>query len=81
MKRYGIEIHRRTMEPNPKRIDKYDVAFKPMRSDDILTVNDPRRAMQLPQEVLTAGMEPNPRAVGKPAEIVLREREFPAENL
>lgn len=81
VKRYGIEIHRRTMEPNPKRMSDNDVALKPMRSDDILTVNDPRRAMQLPQEVLTAGMEPNPRAVGKPAEIVLREREFPAENL
>ena len=28
---------------------------------DTLTVEDPRRAIQLPQDVITAGLEPNPR--------------------
>jgi len=80
IKRYGIEVERRTMTPDPKAGD-YDAALKPLRVDDVLTVNDPRRAMQLPQEVITAGMEPNPRAESKPAQIVLRERELPANNL
>ena len=29
--------------------------------DDVMTVDDPRRAMQLPSDVITAGMTPNPR--------------------
>ena len=30
-------------------------------ADDILKVDDPRRAMQLPQDVINAGLEANPR--------------------
>ena len=30
-------------------------------TEDVLTVDDPRRAIQLPQEVITAGLEANPR--------------------
>lgn len=60
VKRYGIEIWRRTMEPNP-RAQKYDAAYLPARLDDVLLKDDPRRAIQLPQEVITAGMTPNPR--------------------
>ena len=60
VKRYGIEIWRRTMEPD-SQAGQYDAAMKPMRLDDVLTVNDPRRALQLPQEVISAGMTPNPR--------------------
>ena len=80
VKRYGIEIHRRTMEPDPKAGD-YDAALKPLSSDDILTVNDPRRAMQLPQEVLTAGMEPNPRGSSTPSGMVANEPTFPYVKL
>ena len=60
VKRYGIEIWRRTMEPDPAA-GNYDAALRPMRLDDVLKVDDPRRAMQLPAEVITAGMTPNPR--------------------
>lgn len=45
IKRYGIEIAH-------NRVGE---------SDDILTKDDPRRAFQLPQEVITAGLEANPR--------------------
>lgn len=31
------------------------------KSVDVLTVDDPRRAFQLPQDVIVAGLEPNPR--------------------
>lgn len=79
IKRYGIEIWRRTMEPDSKA-GQYDAAFKPMRLDDVLTVNDPRRAMQLPLDVITAGMTPNPRITDKPAEIVLEPLSIPVSN-
>lgn len=79
IKRYGIEIWRRTMQPDAQA-GQYDAAFKPMRLDDVLTVNDPRRAMQLPQEVITAGMKANPRATDKPAEIVLQPMAMPVSN-
>ena len=61
IKRYGIEITRRVLEPNPKAGDN-DASY--MIKDgqvDILTVDDPRRAMQIPPDVLTAGIAPNPR--------------------
>lgn len=51
VKRYGIEICRRMM----------NAAGKPEKQTDILTVDDPRRAMQIPQKVRDAGYEPNPR--------------------
>lgn len=51
VKRYGITIYRRTM----------NAAGEPESVSDSLTVNDPRRALQLPQEVMAAGYQPNPR--------------------
>ena len=45
IKRYGIELSHN----------------RDGRTDDELLVNDPRRAIQLPAEVITAGLEPNPR--------------------
>ncbi|HEY6913661.1 MAG TPA: RagB/SusD family nutrient uptake outer membrane protein [Paludibacter sp.] len=48
LKRYGIEI---THAIGRSRVET-------------LTYNDPRRAIQLPQEVISAGMVPNTRVVG-----------------
>ncbi|MDR1756011.1 MAG: RagB/SusD family nutrient uptake outer membrane protein [Culturomica sp.] len=45
VKRYGIEIAHN----------------RAGGSDDVLTVDDPRRAMQLPQAVISAGLAKNPR--------------------
>jgi len=45
IKRYGIEIAHNR--------DGF--------SDDVLKVSDPRRAIQLPQDVISAGLTPNPR--------------------
>lgn len=45
IKRYGIEI-------------EHNIAGK---SVDKLVYDDPRRAIQLPQEVISAGLDPNPR--------------------
>ena len=53
IKRHGLEIHRRIIKPSG---DVTDVTIK-----DVLTVNDPRRAIQLPQDVITAGLTPNVR--------------------
>ena len=79
IKRYGIEIWRRTMEPDPQSTSE-EPAMKPMRLDDVLTLNDPRRAMQLPLDVITAGMTPNPRATDKPAELVHQPKALPETN-
>lgn len=49
VKRYGLEIYRRVVYNN--QITVYDE----------LKVDDPRRAIQLPQSVITAGIEANPR--------------------
>ena len=51
IKRWGIEIPRRTMggDGNPVKIT------------DWLKVDDPRRAIQIPQKVREAGYTPNPR--------------------
>ena len=51
IKRYGIEIPRRTV----------NVAGNPESIDDWLGVDDPRRAAQIPQKVRDAGLTPNPR--------------------
>ncbi len=51
IKRYGIVIYRRTMNAN------MEVA----EVTDSLIVSDPRRAIQLPQDVITAGITANPR--------------------
>jgi len=50
IKRYGIEIYRRTV--NGLSINSVD---------DELKIRDNRRALQLPQDVIKAGMTPNPR--------------------
>jgi hypothetical protein len=50
IKRYGIELNRRTVEGNIIKV-----------SQNKLTVDDPRRAIQLPQNVINAGLTANPR--------------------
>lgn len=49
VKRYGIKIYRRTVEN------------KIITVTDELPANDPRRAIQLPQDVINAGLKANPR--------------------
>lgn len=51
IKRYGIEIYRRTLNKNDELVDV----------TDSMPANDPRRAIQLPQDVITSGLEANPR--------------------
>lgn len=53
VKRYGMEIYRRIVAPSGSAAD---VVVK-----DHLKVDDPRRAVQVPQDVITAGLTPNPR--------------------
>ncbi|MDR3185151.1 MAG: RagB/SusD family nutrient uptake outer membrane protein [Prevotellaceae bacterium] len=50
IKRYGIEITRREVNTTLQIIET-----------DKLTLSDPRRAIQLPADVITAGLTPNPR--------------------
>lgn len=52
IKRYGIEISRRVLGDNGSTIKEHK---------DYLTKDDPRRAIQLPQNVIKAGLEANPR--------------------
>jgi hypothetical protein len=51
VKRFGIKIYRRRLNAN----DNVDVVL------DSLTVDDPRRAIQIPASVIEAGLTPNPR--------------------
>ncbi len=51
VKRYGIEIVRRVI----------NAAGEPETLRDILRVDDPRRAVQIPPRVTTAGVKPNQR--------------------
>ncbi|WP_293941258.1 MULTISPECIES: RagB/SusD family nutrient uptake outer membrane protein [unclassified Sphingobacterium] len=51
IKRYGIEVYRRTLSGGTVG----------SVSSDVLTTNDNRRAIQLPQDVINAGLTPNPR--------------------
>ena len=51
VKRYGITIYRRSIETNN--------TINP--ATDSLTVNDPRVAIQIPQETIVAGLQANPR--------------------
>lgn len=61
IKRYGIVVYRRTMEPDPDAA-QYDAALRVKNGEvDSLSVNDLRRAMQIPADVISAGLEPNPR--------------------
>jgi hypothetical protein len=50
VKRYGIEIYRRAIKNN-----KLNEIIDTMKKDD------PRRAIQLPQSVIAAGVEANKR--------------------
>jgi hypothetical protein len=52
VKRYGIEIYRRAIT----------VDFQ-INLLDVLPVNDPRRAIQLPMDVINAGLPANPRDI------------------
>lgn len=52
IKRYGIEIPRITL----------NAAGTPEKRTDVLTKDDERRAIQLPQKVIDAGVVPNPRS-------------------
>lgn len=51
VRRFGIEVVRRKM----------NMSGKPETTTDVLTLNDPRRAIQLPARVITAGIAANPR--------------------
>ena len=51
VKRYGIVIHRRQTNVN-----NVITAVT-----DTMEANDPRRAIQLPQDVISSGLEPNKR--------------------
>lgn len=51
VKRYGIEIQRRVMGSDGN----------PRTTGDILTKDDPRRAIQIPKKVVDANYTPNPR--------------------
>ena len=51
IKRHGIQIYRRQV----------GTALEINEVTDSLVVRDPRRALQLPKDVITAGMTPNPR--------------------
>ncbi|MDR2286030.1 MAG: RagB/SusD family nutrient uptake outer membrane protein [Prevotellaceae bacterium] len=50
IKRFGIVIYRRYLDANNS-----------VTVRDSLSVDDPRRAIQLPKEVINAGLPPNPR--------------------
>ena len=51
VKRYGIVVYRRTLNRGNNVTSV----------TDSLTVDDPRRAIQLPQDVISSGMTANPR--------------------
>lgn len=51
VKRYGIEVVRRTMGADGN----------PVRVTDVLKTDDPRRAIQIPTKVRDAGVQANPR--------------------
>lgn len=55
VKRYGIEISRREIAVD----NSGSFEFNKLAND--LLVRDPRRAIQLPQDVISAGLTPNPR--------------------
>lgn len=51
VKRYGIVIYRRTLNSSDELLSV----------SDTMDENDPRRAIQLPQDVISSGLEANPR--------------------
>jgi hypothetical protein len=54
VKRFGIEIYRRDVAYS-STLDTYE------KSTDFLKLDDPRRAIQLPSDVISAGLPANPR--------------------
>lgn len=67
VKRYGIVIYRR----------QTNTSYTISAVTDSLTVDDPRRAIQLPQDVITSGLEPNDRvAVKSKGESILQDQGF-----
>ena len=50
IKRFGIVIYRR-----------YITSSGMFGASDVLATDDPRRAIQIPSDVISAGMKPNPR--------------------
>ncbi|MDR2621331.1 MAG: RagB/SusD family nutrient uptake outer membrane protein [Dysgonamonadaceae bacterium] len=54
VKRFGIKIYRRN-------VDYRNSADAVVAVTDSLELNDPRRAIQLPSDVIDAGLTPNPR--------------------
>lgn len=53
VKRYGITLYRR----------RFDTSGKLLAVPDTMKADDPRFAVQIPQDVISAGIEPNPRNV------------------
>lgn len=53
VKRYGITIYRR----------RVNTSMSVEAVTDVMGPKDPRRAIQLPQDVITAGLKPNPRTL------------------
>ena len=51
VKRYGLTIYRR----------RVSVENRVIEVTDSMKANDPRQAIQLPQDVITAGLQANPR--------------------
>lgn len=70
VKRYGIEIWRREV----------DGGGDPIREVDVLKVNDPRRAIQIPYKVISAGYDANPRDKGvNQLDYVIKDEEMDKE--
>ena len=57
VKRYGIEIWRRTLQSDGTP----DITKGDNGAQDVLKKDDPRRAVQLPKRVIDAGLPANPR--------------------
>jgi tetratricopeptide (TPR) repeat protein len=58
VKRYGIVIYRRFIDAN---LNITQILVDGKTTKTTLTVDDPRRAIQLPADVITAGLPANPR--------------------
>jgi tetratricopeptide (TPR) repeat protein len=58
IKRYGIEIYRRAIDAN---LNITHIEIDGTTAKTTLVVDDLRRAIQLPADVITAGLTPNPR--------------------
>lgn len=71
VKRYGIVIYRRTL----------DRGNNVLAVTDSLTVDDPRRAIQIPQDVISAGLTPNIRtAASQPQPVMYKPEDNSGEQ-